>query len=437
MKTAAAGLAAGPFVLRARGAGVNNKVQHASIGVGGMGGADLKRISAHKKVEIVAVCDVDTRRMAFAKKQFPNARRYQDWRELLDKEGDKVDSVNVSVPDHMHAPITLKALEKGRAVYCQKPLTHDIAESRNVLAAAEKARVVTQMGIQLSSSIGTRMTVEMLRSGVIGKVKEVHMWSNKPASRYRPRGPRPAKEDPVPKEVNWDWWCGVAPKRPYVRDTYHPTWWRGWQDFGCGWLGDMGCHIIDMPCCALKLGMPIGVQAEVEQAWIDNAARRAEVFPQWEIVRYKFTGTDMTAGKTIDVVWSDGGKYPPDELQKRLEGGRFPKQGTIMIGEEGVLMMPHGGGPQLFPKEKFRTANRPKLKSWDHYHQFIDAVIDNSVGKTQATFEYAAILTEVIRLGTVALRCPGKSLVWDPKAMKVTNVEEANKLVQREYRTGW
>jgi len=281
------------------------------------------------------------------------------------------------------------------------------------------------------------MTVEMLRSGVIGKIKEVHMWSNKSASRFRPKGPRPAKEDPLPKEVNWDFWCGVAPMRPYVHDTYHPRYWRGWQDFGCGWLGDMGCHIIDMPCRALGVGMPIGVQAEVEPAWIDHAARRKEVFPQWEIVRYTFEGTDMTSGKTIDVIWSDGGKYPPDSLKEKLEGNKFPAQGTILVGEEGVLLMPHGCGPMLFPKEKFRGVHRPKLKAWDHYRQFIDAVSNGAVGKTQASFEYASILTEVILLGTVALRCPGQSLVWDPKAMKVTNVEGANQYVERKYRTGW
>ena len=434
---AAAGLMAGPLLPLARAASPNGRIQHASIGVGGMGGSDINQFGSHPNVEITAICDVDTRRMAGAAKKYPNARRYQDWRELLEKEGDKIDSVNVTVPDHMHAPITMTALNLGKHVYCQKPLTHDLYEARRISAAAEKAGVTTQMGIQLSSSIANRMAVKLLDDGAIGRVSEVHLWSNKDPARYRPKGPRPTKADPVPKEVNWDWWLGTAPERPYVHDTYHSTWWRGWQDFGCGWLGDMGCHIMDMPYRGLHLGLPLSVQAEVEPAWKDDPGRRGETFPTWQIVKYTYPGTDRTTGKTIDVTWSDGFKYPPQELTKLMEGRDFPKQGALLIGEDGVMLLPHGNGPQLFPSEKHKTTPRPKLAGWNHYHQFVNAVLGKADAVLNASFDYAGPLTEMILLGTVALRFPGQALSWDAPNLKVTNVAEANRYVRRTYREGW
>jgi len=435
--TAATGLVAAPLAHIARAASPNSKVQHASIGVGGMGGADIGQIGAHPEVEIVAICDVDTRRMVNAAKKFPSARRYQDWRELLEQEGDKVDSVNVTTPDHMHAPIAMSALNMGKHVYCQKPLTHSLYEARQISAAAKKAGVVTQMGIQLSSTIGSRMAASMLQDGVIGKVVEAHLWSNKDAGRYRPKGPRPKQTDPVPAELNWDWWLGTAPERPYVNGVYHPTWWRGWQDFGCGWLGDMGCHIMDMPYRALELGLPLAIHAEVEPEWRDDPARRVETFPTWQIVRYTFPGTDRTSGDTIDVTWSDGYKYPPEELTKKMDGRKFPQQGALLIGEEGVMLAPHGGGPQFFPGEKFKGIARPKLKPINHYHEFINAIQAKPGAMLQASFDYAGPLTEMVLLGTVALRYPDQDLKWDAANLKVTNLDGAGCFVRRPYRKGW
>lgn len=434
---ATAGLLSGPLRSTAQAVSATGKVQHASIGVGGMGRSDINHIGSHPQVEIVAICDVDTRRMAQAATKFPRARRYQDWRELLDKEGDRVDSVNVTVPDHMHAPISMAALNQGKHVYCQKPLTHDLFEARRITAAAKKAGVVTQMGIQLSSSIANRMAAQMVEDGVIGRVSEVHLWSNKDPARYRPKGPRPAREDPIPAELNWDWWLGTAPVRPYVRDTYHPTWWRGWQDFGCGWLGDMGCHIMDMPYRALRLGLPLSVHAQVEPGWRDDPSRRGETFPTWQIVRYTYPGTDRTTGDTIDVTWSDGFKYPPAELTRKMDGRKFPTQGALLIGEQGVMLLPHGSGPQFFPGETFKTVSRPKLKPMNHYHEYIDAILGKADATLQASFDYAGPLTEMILLGTVALRFPGQALTWDAPNMKVTNVTEANQYVRRSYREGW
>jgi predicted dehydrogenase len=436
--TAAAGLLAGPLAGIARSASANSKIQHAAIGTGGKGWSDLIEIASHPSTEVVAICDIDTRRLGGAAKKFPNARKYQDWRELLAKEGDKVDSVNVSTPDHMHAPITMTALNMGKHVYCQKPLTHDVYQARKIAAAAKKAGVVTQMGIQLSSSVGARMSVEMLQKGAIGKVKEVFLWSNKDPSKYRPVGPRPKKSDPIPPELNWDAWCGTAPMRSYVHGVYHPTWWRGWQDFGCGWLGDMGCHIMDMPYRALGLGMPIAVNASVEPEWRNNAARRADTFPTWQIVKYTYAGTELTAGKTVDITWSDGFKYPPAELQKTLlEDRKYPAQGALLIGQQGTMLMPHGSGPVLYPTEKLKGVARPRPKPWNHYRQFIDAIIGKNGGKTQASFDYAGPLSEMVLLGTVALQFPDQTLKWDAPNMKVTNVPDAAAYVRRPCRKAW
>jgi hypothetical protein len=373
--------------------------------------------------------------MAEAAKRFPNARRYQDWRELLDSEDDKIDTVSVSTPDHMHAPITMTAINKGKHVYCQKPLTHDVCEARRIAAAAAKAHVVTQMGIQVNASIGYRMAVKMIQEGIIGKVKRVYAWSNKPVGNYRPLGPRPTGEDIVPATLDWDAWLGTAPVRPYKHGVYHPTWWRGWQDFGVGWLGDMGCHILDTPYLALKLGAPIGIRAQVEPAWRDTSSRRTETWPTWQIVRYTFAGNELTADKTLELTWSDGDKYPPDHLRQHIDNHEFPKQGSLLLGETGTLLLPHGGGPQLFPQRTFKGFKRPKLASRNHYHHWVDACRHKN--KTVAGFNYAGPLTEVVLLGTVALRCPDRELVWDAAQMKITNLPGANQYLRRLYRTGW
>lgn len=400
-----------------------------------MGYADFFSISSHPNVEIVAICDIDPARAEQTQKKVPKAKFYQDWRELLEKE--ELDSVNVSTPDHMHAPITMTALSKGCHVYCQKPLTHDIYEARMIGAKAAKSKLITQMGTQVSSSMGNRMAVKYIQNKTIGKIREVFLWSNKPAGKYRPVGPRPKTTDPVPKNLDWDGWIGTAPERPYVKGVYHPSWWRGWQDFGCGWLGDMGCHIMDTPFSALGLSMPISVKAEVEPEWKNNPERRAETFPLWQILEYIYPGTDLTTEDTIKLTWSDGGKYPPDKYRKHIEGKDWPAQGSLMIGEKGAMLLSHGSGPRLFPREQFRKVARPKLAAQNHYHQFIDAILGKNGGKTQTPFPYAARATEMVLMGTIALRFPDQELKWDAAAMRFTNVADANQYVRRTYRKGW
>ena len=413
------------------------KLRHASIGVGGMGWGDLQQIGGHPDVEIVAICDVDRRRTEAARKAFPDARVYPDWRELFAKESDRLDSVNVTTPDHMHAPIAMTALAAGKHVYCQKPLTHEVHEARALTAAAAKAGVATQMGIQLSSTAGDRITVEWLASGVLGKVEEVWLWSNKDPWKYRPTGPRPAGEHAVPEGLDWDKWLGTAPARPFVPEVYHPTFWRGWQDFGVGWLGDMGCHIMHAPFRGLGLGAPISVRGEVEAAWRETPGRFTETWPTWQIVRYTYPGNELTAGDTLEVVWSDGDKYPPAELLERLgpEVDAYPEQGALVVGERGCLLHPHGGRPTLLPGSKFVDAAVPERGDLNHYHQWVDACLGR--GETGASFDYAGPLTEAILLGTIALRHPERELVWDGEGMEFTNFAEANRLLQRTYRAGW
>jgi predicted dehydrogenase len=403
------------------------KLQHASIGVGGMGGGDIGSLLATGKVEIVAICDVDENTLNAAAQNLPNARKYRDWRELLAAEASKIDSVNVSTPDHMHAPITMTALRMGKHVYCQKPLTHEIYEARQVALAAHKAGVVTQMGIQIHSHISYRMAARILQDGAIGKVKEWHSWSNAPSW---PQGMgRPEGEDPVPPNLNWDAWIGVAPFRPYKTDTYHPFKWRGWQDFGGGAMGDFGCHIFDPVFTGIKPGAPLKVQAE--SSGINN-----ETWPQWEIIHYEFAGSSMTAGKRVKATWYDGGKRPPRELAPMPEEHKLPDGGSLIIGEEGVMVLPHWAGPMLYPLEKFQDYPRPKLGAADHYARWVDACLGEG-DPTTAGFDYAGPLTEAVLLGNVATRLPGTALEWDAARLRVTNSPEADRLVRRSYREGW
>ena len=297
-------------------------------------------------------------------------------------------------------------------------MTHDIHEARIIGAKAEGSGLITQMGTQLTSNLGERIAVEWVRGGVIGKIREVFLWSNKPPLKYRPEGPRPPQIDPVPADLDWEGWLGTAPERPYVSEIYHPKWWRGWQDFGCGWLGDMGCHIMDMPFRALSLDMPLSARAEVEPEWVAHPERRVETFPRWQIVEYLYPGTELTAGDTVKITWSDGGKYPADELRTHIEGAKWPEQGALVLGEQGAMMMEHGAAPRLYPRERFAGTKAPELAPQDHYHQFIDAILGKDGGRTHSPFPYAARSTEMVLMGTIALRFPGQKLAWDAAAMR-------------------
>lgn len=419
----------------ARSASPNSKLQYASIGVAGMqGGSDLDNIASHPRVEVVALCDIDAGHLAQAAQKFPNARRYTDWREMLDAEGDKVDAVNVTIPDHMHAPVSYTAMQKGKHVYCQKPLTHDVFEARQLRLAAEKAGVVTQMGNQIQSAIEYRSAVALIQAGVIGKVSEIHAWCS---AVYTGSG-RPAKPDPVPDGLSWEKWLGSAPERPYAGGVYHPVQWRCWQDFGGGCMGDFGCHILDTPFKACELTQPISVKAlAVNPEWADSEAARSENWPAWEVIEFVLPGTRFTAGDRLKITWYDGVKQPPADLFPfgDDEEKSIPGSGALFIGEGGVLLLPHVGGPRLLPRERNRGIERPKLEPRNHYHHWVDACLGGE--EPTSNFTYAGNLAEAVLLGTVACRFPGQELAWDAAGLRVTNVEAANRFLRRTYRDGW
>jgi predicted dehydrogenase len=420
----------------------NSKLQHACIGVGGMGGLDYKNFLEHPKVEVVALCDVDAHNLAKAARKCPDARTYTDWRELLAKEGDRIDSINVSVPDHMHASITVRALRAGKHVYCQKPLCHDVAECRTVTEETAKAKTITQLGTQYSSGIGDRTAVEILNKGVIGKVKRVILSANRPGAieRYRLKGPRPAKGMPVPAHLDWDRWLGTAPKREYAegvdKGIYHPKLWRSWQDFGTGWSGDMGCHLFDSVWKALALTSPRTVQAEVQGSWKTDPDRRRENWPQSNHITWVFPGTDRTAGDELVVEWFDGWFHAPASVQTlHTTEDVYPGEAAMFIGTEGNLLLPHREGPQLYPLNKFKDYPLPELSPRNHYHHFVDACLGGEM--CGSPFGVAAPMTEAILLGTVAIRVPDTELDWDAGNMKIPGHAAAEQYLQRSYRDGW
>jgi predicted dehydrogenase len=435
------GLTAGsaPFLHQAGRAAIspNGKLNHACIGVGGMGWVDLQNFQQHARTQVVALCDVDANALQKAAEAVPGARTYRDWRELLEREGDRIDSVNVTVPDHMHFAIAWSAIQRGKHVYCQKPLCHDIAEVRALTAAAEEKRVVTQLGTQLASGVGDRTVVHWLRAGVIRKVKHLYLSANRPGAveTYRLKGPRPAQSQPPPEWLDWDRWLGTAPARGYAPEIYHPVKWRAWLDFGTGWSGDIGCHVFDAVWKGLRLGAPKSVIGRVDPAWQAAPERRADTWPQANHITWIFPGNELTAGADLPVEWFDGAFWAPEEVRARYSVEDYPTESAMVIGEEGALLNPLGSTPLLLPEEKFRGIERPKFENRNHYHHFADACLGGP--KTESSFAQTGPMTEAILAGTIAVRVPDTQLVWDSRALKFPQHAEASKLVRRTYRAGW
>jgi len=421
----ASGVVAAPFVTRGlMAAPANSKLNHASFGASHMAWADIRNLKNHPKFNLVAVADVDKNHFAKVKKAFPGVRCYVDWRELLEKEGDNIDSVNISTPDHMHAPIGMTALAMGKHVYGQKPLAQTIHETRAMTLKAREAGVVTQMGIQISSSVTERFAVKMIHDGHIGKIKEVHSFCNKTWGDMKPR---PDRQDPVPANLDWDKWLGVAEERPYIKGYYHPGQWRKRRDFGTGTLGDMGCHMFSGWHRALNLTAPISVLSRGPKALTHNWATN-------EIIDYIYPGTKYTVEDTIKVTWYDGALNLPKEVVDAV-GGKIPGSGSIYIGTEGAMLATHCGTPVLYPREKFKKFHYPRLKPRNHYGEYVDACLDGKVAS--ANFDYAGPLTESVLLGTLATCFPNQRLDWDAASMQFKNFPEANKLIKRTYRKGW
>jgi predicted dehydrogenase len=281
------------------------------------------------------------------------------------------------------------------------------------------------------------MAVQFMREGVIGAVKRVILCSNRPNAieAYRLEGPRPTQPQVAPETLDWNLWLGTAPERPFASGIYHPKKWRAWQDFGTGWAGDIGCHIFDAVWKGLGLTAPLSVVAEVQASWKDSPERRADTWPQSDHITWNFPGSTLTGGKELTVEWFDGEMFPPDDVQKLVDLPQYPAESAMVIGTEGILVLQHRAGPQLFPREKFKDLVRPKLPARNHYHHFADACLGGE--KTESHFAQTGPMTEAILLGTVAIRTPGKTLKWDAAGMTFKKNPEANRLLRRTYRQGW
>ncbi|OHB72081.1 MAG: hypothetical protein A2V70_20955 [Planctomycetes bacterium RBG_13_63_9] len=402
----------------------NNKLNIASVGIGGMGSGDVRSVPSEN---IVALCDVDGSALERNAKQFPDAKLHTDFRKMLETQKD-IDAVMIATPDHAHAVVTMMALGMGKHVFCQKPLTHSVQEALEVAKAAKEAKVATQMGNQGQATEAARLVCEYIDAGAIGKVREIHSWSNRRPD-ISPRGiPRPKDTPPVPAHLDWDLWLGPAPKRPY-HPCYHPFAWRGWWDFGTGVLGDIGCHNLSAAFKALKLGWPESVEA-CSTHWNAPPEIKDETAPLASIVTFRFAA-EGDRGE-IMIHWYDGGMMPP--LPKEV-GARniFQNDGTLIVGDEGMLL-----GAQLLPEAKARVFGKPPQKlprSPGHYQEWIDACKGGKPAGSNFV-DHAGHLAAVVLMGNIAIRTQEK-LYWDAEKQQFANSEAANRLLHPPYREGW
>ncbi|MGD9724310.1 MAG: Gfo/Idh/MocA family protein [Pirellulales bacterium] len=408
----------------------------AGIGAGGMGGGDIG-MHAKNGAQIVALADVDEARAAGSFQAFPKARRYKDFRELIDREAAHIDAVSVGTPDHVHAVAAMAAIRAGKHVYCQKPLTHTLFECRQLTQAARSAGVATQMGNQGHASEGSRLTNEWLQAGVIGSVAEVHVWSDRAGLLWKQGIDRPKDTPPVPSTLDWNLWLGPIRERPY-HPAYVPTLWRGWWDFGTGALGDMGCHIIDHPVWALNLGAPTTVEASttLDGSQFDGNRPNTETFPIAAIINFEFPARGEQP--PVKMTWYEGGLMPPTPAEMG-PGERLPGNGVLYVGTKGKMFhSSHGGIPELLPRtltEQARAVPKTMPRSTGHYEEWLAACKGGP--RPASNFDYAGPLTEIVLVGVLALRAPGRRLEWNSAELKVANAPELDALVHTEYRAGW
>ncbi len=426
--TATTAVACCPAIVR--GQNLNSRLQVAGIGCDGKGYSDIKEMSDHKQTALVGFCDVDLARTEKVKQLEGSAPVFQDYRELLSSLGDKIDAVTVSTPDHMHALITLDAMRQGKHVYCQKPLTHNVWEARQVGAMAADSDRITRLGNQIHSHSYYRTAVAAIQNGLIGKVSRVHSWCS--ATGHGKSGHiSPPKNPPaIPKTLDWNRWIGVAPMRTYGGDrVYHPWGWRDWQDFGNGALGDFGCHIFDPVFTALQIDRaPLQLKA-------DHTGMNDQVWPAQTTVQYTFPGTKWTTSDSIEITWYDGGRRPSTKGSHLPENEAIPDSGSMLIGERGTLVLPHVGRMKVYPRDKYPEGSFDELESLNHYHGWVDGCIS---GKQPSDgFVYGAKLTESVLLGNIAVRLQNETLQWDEAKMSFTGNDAANQWLTRDYRDGW
>ena len=454
----------------------NERINLACIGIGGKGAGDCEQAAKH--ANLIAVCDIDDKRLDAKVRKHAKAQRFTDFRQMFDKLGKEIDAVTISTPDHTHAVATMMAIKLGKAVYTQKPLAHDVWEARQLRLAAAEHKVASQMGNQGTATTRLREGVEAVRAGAIGQVREVHVWTNRPIWPQSPLIKQRPPEAPVPAYVHWDQWLGTAPARPYAQKYYHPFNWRGWWDFGTGALGDMGCHIANLPFMALNLGHPTSIVAESEEL-------NPQTYPAWARVLCKFPQRGELPPVTL--TWYEGHKggtvsetdgrpvfqgaepvLPPKELIEnvvseynkllRARGDKQVKDGTrvglseggaILVGDNGILYS-HGDGKdwELLPADKFRDFQPPSPtlprnplggddKTMDEGQklEWLNAVRGGP--KPLSNFDYAGMLAEFILLGNVAVRAQGQELQWDGPNMTFPNAPQAERLLRRQYREPW
>lgn len=421
-------LAASKKIRRPRKIKPGKKLNVACIGIAGKGSSDSQAMIGEN---IVAICDVDENNLNTAKvlKNFPKAKRYTDYRQMLEEMDEQIDAVTVSTPDHTHYPAAMAAIERGKHVYVQKPLTHTIWEARALTLAARKHGVATQMGNQGHANEGNRILQEWLQAGIIGDVHEVHVWTDRPTAWGEPAGmDRPTDTPPVPDGLDWDLWLGTAPKRPY-HPLYMPKKWRSWWDYGCGALGDMACHIMDASYWALNLGYPSSVEAT-------SSSVNNETIPKSSKITYQFPKRDGMP--PVKMVWYDGGNMP--KRPKELEPGRKLVSnvgGQLIYGDKGTIMIDaYCKSLRVIPEKKMQEL-APKLppktipRSIGHYEEWIRACKGGE--PAMSNFDYAGPFTEVVQLGNIALRT-GKKICFDPDKFKITNDSDANKYLTHPYR---
>lgn len=407
----------------------DQKMRIACIGCGGKGISDVTGVSGEN---IVALCDVDAAQAKAIFVRYPAVPKFQDYRQMLREFDERIDAVTISTPDHLHYAAGLLAISMGKHVFIQKPLTRSVWEARELMLAARRHGVVTQMGNQGHAGEGVRLAREWVQGGVIGPVREVHIWTKKmELGAYKSgRSTRPAPGEIPPATLDWNLWNGPSPARPYSAE-YHPRRWRNWWDFGCGALGDIGCHTMDGPFFALDLGAPESIQAE-------TAPCGEETFPDWSIITYRFPARG--AQPAVKVVWYDGGKLP--ERPKELEPTRAfeNKHGYLMIGDKGVIYDPSEkcASPRLLPESRMREAKLPaktlpRVPGGDPFREWINACKGGPV--PGSNFDYAAPLTEMVLLGNVALLARGKKLVWDAANLRFPNAPELDSALRSAQRS--
>ncbi len=416
----------------------SDTVHVAVVGAGGRGADDLRDLANVPAARVVALCDCDARQAAESFKNYPDAKQYSDWRRLLDQEKG-IDAVLVATPDHNHAIISIAAMKLGKHVYCEKPLAHSIWEAREMARVAGEMRVATQMGTQGHAYVGTRRAVEALRAGVIGDVKEIHVWTDRPMGWWAQGVTRPTDTPAVPEGLDWDVWLGPAAARPY-NPAYVPFKWRGFWDFGTGAIGDMGIHNFDTAYWGLELTTPTEVTIkDCAPALTDPAAK--DTAPLWAILEYQFPARGTRPAVTM--TWYDGGKLPPQDL---FQGEKLVTHdgGSLIVGTKGTLFTRtwHGGETDgdmfvLLPRKSFEGFEPPApslTRPASHHAEWVDAA--RGVGTALSNFAYAATLTESLLVGNVALRA-GKSIEWDREAMKAVGTPEADSFIKPEFRRGW